>query len=149
MIQHFTITGADPMGAPRQTRADKWLRRPCVLRYREFRDKIKAATNGVMKEPLGMVVIAYLTIPRSIRGAKREAMLGTVHRVKPDADNIYKAVSDAIIENDQRICLQVCFKGWADEPRIELWVSDTISPDVHKLVPLLLGETGAGDPAAT
>lgn len=123
-LQHYTITGANPMGAPRQTRADKWLRRPCVLRYREFRDAIKAGTKGIMTKPHGMVVIAYLPIPKSIKGAKRAAMLGQPHRVKPDADNIYKAVSDAIIPDDQRIHAQACFKYWAEEPRIEIYVSD-------------------------
>jgi len=40
----ITVPG-NPVGKPRMTRKDKWAQRPCVLRYREWADRARAAAG--------------------------------------------------------------------------------------------------------
>jgi len=45
--RYVVVPGA-PIPKPRQTRRDKWARRPCVLRYREWADQIRAAAGAIL-----------------------------------------------------------------------------------------------------
>jgi len=106
-----------PCPKPRQTRSDKWKKRPAVLRYRAFRDKVKAL--GV-KLPQPCTVIFWLPMPKSWPASKRTRMQGQPHQVKPDLDNLIKALWDAITRRDERLWCVHAEKRWGAHPGIEV-----------------------------
>lgn len=95
----FTITG-NPVGKPRQTRRDKWLERPCVLRYRAWADTARLSAPSLPESPSRVRAVAFLPIPLSLSKHKRDGLKGQPHRVKPDADNIAKSILDSLFAND-------------------------------------------------
>ena len=118
----FTVPGA-PMGAPRMTQADRWKKRACVIRYRAFKDAIRAAYRGKPIDAnavLDLSWTAYFTPPVSWSRKKREAAMGTLHRAKPDRDNIDKAVLDALFEDDAAIAAGRIEKYWRDTAALEI-----------------------------
>lgn len=120
----FTIHG-QPVGKPRQTRRDVWKKRPCVMRYRAWADKARAAAPDSMpKEPSRLHIVAYLSFPKSWRPNLRKALTGQPHRHKPDADNIIKSCADALFSRDEGISRMLIEKYWDDGngPRMEVTV---------------------------
>lgn len=112
-----------PLGKPRMTRADSWKRRPCVLRYREFCDKIRAAARKVGKIPnsnhVDLVIIkSDFAYPKSWGKKKKEAMKLERHRHKPDVDNISKGVMDALFSEDSGIADLHAYKRWGEKDSI-------------------------------
>ena len=90
-----------PVPKPRMTQSDKWKQRPCVIRYRQFCDEVRSA--GVELPESGAVVSFILPMPKSWSKKKRAKFNGTAHQTKPDLDNLLKALSDAIHDEDCRI----------------------------------------------
>lgn len=107
-----TIPGP-PCAKPRMTRSDKWKRRGCVVAYRSWADTARAAfgstTKFTLHRPTFLYVTAYFEIPKS----RRKITASDDHTVKPDADNILKAVCDALFENDQFVISAHVMKHWA------------------------------------
>ena len=104
------------------TQRDKWQRRPCVLRYRDWKDKAREAA-GVLpptESIESVVIVAYFSPAASVSKKKRNAAYGTMHRVKPDADNILKACLDALFGDDQKIAKCSIEKRWAIGERTEV-----------------------------
>lgn len=112
----FVVIG-DPMGKPRMTQRDVWKKRPVVLRYRDYCDRIReAAPNAVSKvDVYGIDVKAFIAMPKSWSKKKQEAHLGQIHRAKPDWDNIGKAVCDALLKEDSGIADGRTRKYWCRE----------------------------------
>lgn len=111
----FTIPG-QPMGKPRQTRSDKWKKRPCVMRYRAWADKARASVPkgeslGIYRE---ISFVAYLEFPKSYSVTKRAWLTGQPHFEKPDGDNILKALLDSLFPEDKYIWKFSGEKRWAD-----------------------------------
>jgi Holliday junction resolvase RusA-like endonuclease len=110
-----------PIGKPRMTRRDKWLKRPCVLAYREWADKAREVMGEL--PPATAVdeirVTAYFQPPESWSKKKRIAAIGTKHRVKPDADNVLKCL-DALFKQDSGIADAVVRKRWDWVSRLEI-----------------------------
>ena len=79
-----------PMGKPRMTRADKWKKRPEVLRYRAFCDEVRL--QGVDLPESGSHVTFILPMPASWSKKKRAELNGKPHQAKPDFDNMMKAL---------------------------------------------------------
>lgn len=48
------------------------------------------------KGPISLCITFFMPVPVSLSKNKREALKGTWHLVKPDADNLAKAVCDAL-----------------------------------------------------
>ena len=129
MIVRFNIT---PIGAVRQTRADAWKKRPEVLRYRAFKDsmRLKAAPYYLPSNPLSVEIDFFIPMPNSWSKKKCEAMNGTLHRQKPDIDNLWKAATDALWPDDDS-CIACCSgrKFWAINGCIEMTVnSEQVTP---------------------
>jgi len=83
------------------TRADRWKKRPCVLRYFEFADKMKLRSKQVGCE-LGHVLSCtfILPMPKSWSKKKRAEMDGKPHQQRPDLDNLLKALKDSLLDED-------------------------------------------------
>ena len=87
-----------PVSKPRQTRSDKWKKRPCVMRYRAFADECRAAN---MKIPeAGASITFYIPMPKSWSEKKKIDMNGAPHQQRPDLDNLIKSVMDAVYAED-------------------------------------------------
>lgn len=120
----FTIPG-QPVGSPRQTQRDKWMKRPCVVKYRDWCSKARASVGpGTEKLNLFTEVsfIAYMEFPKSYSVNKRADLTRQPHHQKPDIDNIAKALFDALFEDDKVIYKLSAEKRWQDSrgPRIEV-----------------------------
>lgn len=83
------------------------------------------------KEPLVMMIIAYFPIPKSTtkkdRGLIAEGLL--LPTKKPDADNIAKAICDALngvaYGDDTQVVSLTVMKEYTDaEPRVEVYIDE-------------------------
>ena len=111
----------DPMPKPRMTQADKWKKRPSVVRYREYKDALRGAKVNLPED--GAKVIFYLPMPGSWSKRKRDIMRGEYHRQKPDIDNLLKGLMDAIFEEDCRVASVCAEKRWADAGSIAIYTN--------------------------
>jgi len=109
----FVVIG-DPMGKPRMTQRDVWKKRPVVLRYRDYCDRIKEAapTKVLAADVYAIEVTAHIEMPKSWPKKKRLALMGKMCRGKPDWDNIGKAVCDALFKEDSMIADGRTRKFW-------------------------------------
>lgn len=117
----FTIPG-EPVSAPRMTQQDKWMKRPCVVRYREWSNEAKRIA-GDLPDPSRIESLswsAYFEPSESWPKKKRVASVGTLHRFKPDRDNLDKAVLDSLFKNDAAIARGSISKWWDWTPRLEV-----------------------------
>jgi Holliday junction resolvase RusA-like endonuclease len=102
-----------PVPKPRQTRSDRWKKRPCVMRYRAFADKCKLLI-GVDGLKTGDHVRFWLPMPKSWSAQERADACGEPHEGKPDLDNMLKALMDALVKKDEKIsCFGGVVKRWA------------------------------------
>ena len=91
-----------PVPKPRMTRADKWQKRPSVLRYRAFADEWRLKVSKDLN--LNHVQIEFtLGMPKSWSKKKKAQMDGTPHTQTPDLDNLLKSVCDAHLSDDSGI----------------------------------------------
>nr|WP_236946456.1 RusA family crossover junction endodeoxyribonuclease [Kosakonia radicincitans] len=98
------------------TRSDKWKKRPEVMRYRAFCDEVRIC--GVVLPVAGAYVTFILPMPASWSKKKRAEMNGKPHQVKPDKDNLEKALLDALFENDAHIWDSRVTKLWGESGQI-------------------------------
>lgn len=92
-----------PMGKPRMTKRDRWKKRPVVERYWAFRDQMNLQRKGFQMPDMNYWIVAYIEIPKSYSKPKlrRNGQVpDTIHRQKPDKDNIEKAILDALLNED-------------------------------------------------
>lgn len=111
----FTIFG-DPVGKPRQTRSDKWKKRPCVMRYRSWADIARASVPksvdlGLYRE---ISFIAWIGFPKSYSKKRMALLFGSPHFEKPDVDNVAKSLLDALFPEDKNIWKFSGEKRWDD-----------------------------------
>lgn len=113
-VVRFTI-GTQPLGKPRQSQRDKWAKRPRVVRYRAWADLARASAPKILPvRPWRVDWIAYFAFPRSYSKKKRAALTGQLHDVKPDRDNIDKALLDALWKDDACVSVGCMEKRWDD-----------------------------------
>lgn len=106
---------------PRMTRADRWKKRPCVVNYFNFKDRIRQQAERQNFTPGGSLVISfYLPMPESWSKKKKERMENQPHRVRPDIDNLIKSLLDALLKDDKHIWNVRAWKWWSYLPRIEV-----------------------------
>lgn len=110
------VYNINPMGKPRMTRADKWKKRPEVLRYRAFCDHVRLL--GVVLPEAGAHVTFILPMPPSWSKKKRLQHDGQSHQAKPDCDNMLKALMDAIYVDDAHVWDCRVTKIWGETGQI-------------------------------
>ena len=110
------VYNINPMGKPRMTRADKWKKRPEVLRYRAFCDEVRL--HNVVLPECGYHVTFVIPMPPSWSKKKRQQHDGKPHQQKPDKDNLEKALLDAIFDDDSRIWDGRVTKLWGETGQI-------------------------------
>lgn len=105
-----------PMGKPRMTRADKWKKRPEVMRYRAFCDHVRLL--GIYMPESNSHVTFVLLMPKSWSKKKRAEMIGQPHQGKPDLDSLMKSLMDALFEVDTHIWDSRITKLWGENGQI-------------------------------
>jgi Holliday junction resolvase RusA-like endonuclease len=100
-----------PMAKPRQTQSDRWKQRPVVVRYRAWCDEVRRQMDG-RALPEAFWATFHLPIAKSRRGLAE----GDRHTQKPDADNLLKALMDALLEDDSGVWDVRATKLWTTGP---------------------------------
>ena len=111
-----------PVPKPRMTQADKWKKRDSVNRYYAFKDQLvdKGKLMGLTSLPMEIKRIRYV-IPMSKSWSKRDkqAMENQLHLIRPDTDNLRKALQDALCDEDSHIArVGLEEKIWGKEGKI-------------------------------
>ncbi|MFS6814996.1 RusA family crossover junction endodeoxyribonuclease [Citrobacter meridianamericanus] len=106
-MSEYKIT---PVGKFRMTCAEKWKKRLEDLRYRAFCGEVRL--RGVELPESGSHISFILPMPASWSKKKQAEFNGKPHQVKPDFDNMMKALIDAIYENDAHIWDARASKAW-------------------------------------
>ena len=124
MFANFCILG-QPIGKPRMTQKDKWAKRPCVMRYREWADKARIVAGKLPQNPRTVSWTAYFEFPESYSAEKVAQLAGRPHRQKPDRDNVDKALLDSLFAQDCGVSDGTLSKRWDDGngPRIEVSIT--------------------------
>ena len=118
----LVVPGPAP-GKPRQTRRDKWAKRPCVVRYREWCDLVRSIAGVVpaAERVAELRIAAFFEPPKSWPKSKRARWVGTRHENTPDADNLCKAAMDTLWpDNDSAISDVSIRKRWDWHARLEI-----------------------------
>jgi Holliday junction resolvase RusA-like endonuclease len=123
--REFYLFDVIPFGAVRMTRSDKWKTNPnhldpnkrqrkSVKTYFDFKNLLVLQANN-MKFEIGeyLDAVYFIPMPNSWSEKKKERMNGLPCKVKPDTDNITKAVKDALKKNDSDIWWERAEKRWA------------------------------------
>jgi Holliday junction resolvase RusA-like endonuclease len=105
------------MAAPRMTRADAWKKRPAVMAYWAFRDELRLRKVEI---PIPCRMIFLLPMPTSWSRRKRMEMSWTPHTVRPDIDNLVKALLDALLAQDGHVWSVWAEKRWSMNPGIRI-----------------------------
>jgi len=115
----------NPMGAPRLP--NKMRFSPLGQRYGAWKEELRFLAHNAMpmswtckEPPLWVKVNAHFPMPRSWSKKKRASLKHQLHRQLPDADNVLKAVVDALWKQDYKIGGMECWKYWADSGSIEI-----------------------------
>jgi Holliday junction resolvase RusA-like endonuclease len=123
--RRFYLFDVAPVSKPRMTQSDKWKtnpehpdinkrQRPSVTRYWAYKNVLKTQAkemNFEMKPILD--VLFLLPMPNSWSNKKKELHNGLPVTVKPDTDNLIKAIKDIFCENDSHIWRDIGEKRWA------------------------------------
>lgn len=90
-----------------------------MSRYRSWADTLRdeAERAGLSIPDGGYSAVYYFPMPASWSKKKRDRMRGTPHQVKPDVDNVNKAVLDVLRKDDDAAVWRMGTqeKRWADE----------------------------------
>ena len=122
ILNHFKMRiefNIKPCPKPRMTRADRWKKRPIVLKYWDFCNELERQAIKLEYIPGDKVsLVFFIPMPKSWSKKKREQMLGKPHKAKPDIDNLAKAFLDALLTEDSYVYSLSAEKYWSNEPSI-------------------------------
>lgn len=130
MFLSFTVPG-EPVGKarPRMTRSGHTYTPEKTVSYENLVKlcfKAKYPDEKPAESTVQMVITAYYGIAKSASNKKRQLMAdGKIRPIKkPDADNIIKAVADALngiaYKDDSQIVNVTIAKWYSDTPRVEV-----------------------------
>ena len=118
----------NPVAKPRMTRQDKWMKRPCVVRYRAYCDELckQARKQNLTSLPDSLRVGFAIPMPVSWSKKKRLTMEGMPHQQKPDIDNLVKGVMDAMSKDDANVYELEAEKWWDVEGAVVVQIEKPI-----------------------
>lgn len=123
------LLDVEPVAKPRMTRRDRWKRRPAVVRYHDYCDRVRdeLARLGIEEvAPGGRLRVQFiLPMPASWSKRRRASMAGAPHQSRPDVDNLVKGLLDAALPDGDAGVWQVrAEKYWGGRGGIILWVGN-------------------------
>jgi Holliday junction resolvase RusA-like endonuclease len=98
------------------TQKDKWAQRPCTRKYWAFKDEIRL--RGITLPNKYFHVTFVIPMPKSWSNIKKRILDKTPHQRRPDADNLFKALSDAIYKEDSHLWDYRITKVWGYKGKI-------------------------------
>jgi Holliday junction resolvase RusA-like endonuclease len=136
---YFVVYG-NPVGKgrPRATSRGGFVRMYTDAKTLGFESAVADEARIAMREwqafntPMQLQLSAYYPIPKSWSKKKRQmAMDGEIHpQVKPDLDNVMKAVLDAmngvVYVDDSQVINMVATKRYSSDPRIEVYLHEVL-----------------------
>ena len=129
----FTVTGIPVgKGRPRFTRTGHTYTPEKTAAYEEkvrLCWKTQTGSGFAGGVPLKASIIAYFPIPKSASKKKAAAMDGTFHTSRPDADNVAKAILDALngylYPDDSAVQIDRCWKVYTNgAPRVDVEIRE-------------------------
>jgi Holliday junction resolvase RusA-like endonuclease len=101
-----------PVPAPRQSRRDKWAPSKAVQNYRAFRDHVGYKITELPADFFHAVFVIPMSSSWSEK--KKRGLVGQPHELKPDADNLVKALIDAVYRDreDSQVWNYATTKLW-------------------------------------
>ena len=113
-----------PCPKPRMTKADRWRKRPSVLKFFAFRDAVRqykeskvvlqSAYHAHHLEFESFEIEFHVPMPKSWSKKKKGYMNGSAHQQRPDLDNYLKAWKDSVYEEDAIVWRVKASKLWTD-----------------------------------
>ena len=113
---NFKVYGIQVPPKPRQTRSDKWKKRPCVERYRSFCDRLRLL-GATVPDSNGWAIFV-MGMPSSWSKKKKDLMRHKPHQQKADLDNMAKSLFDALYKEDSHIWDGRFSKVWGDAGKL-------------------------------
>jgi Holliday junction resolvase RusA-like endonuclease len=122
--RRFYLFDIVPISAPRMTQSDRWRtnpehedinkrQRPVVTKYFAYKNELVAQAKSMNYEIKPVLdVLFIIPMPNSWSGKKKERMNGLPCKVKPDTDNLLKAIKDTFCKNDSHIWRETAEKRW-------------------------------------
>lgn len=108
-----------PVPAPRMVQSDRWRKRPAVLRYFEYKDKlVEAWGDNPLPEELHLEFVMPMSNSWSLK--KKIRLDGEPHQQRPDVDNMIKAVMDSLSKEDSNIYYVEASKHWGIEGSVTI-----------------------------
>tara|TARA_R110001599_G_scaffold130235_4_gene305325 strand:+ start:77 stop:574 length:498 start_codon:yes stop_codon:yes gene_type:complete len=123
--RNFYMFDICPVSAPRMTQSDRWKvnpehpdinkrQRPSVTRYFNYRDVLKLQANSMNFKMIDVLDVLFLIpMPKSWSNKKKAAMNALPCKVKPDTDNLTKAIKDTFCKEDSHIWRETAEKRWS------------------------------------
>ncbi len=138
------VFDVEPVAKPRMTRRDKWAKRPCVLRYWDFVDQLKAEAIKNQYQPSKILSLVFvLPMPSSWSARKRESMRYKKHEQTPDLDNLIKAFKDALLKQDKAVhSYGFMHKCWGDTGQILVLSTDEVETQLEVFKKFLKSSQG-------
>lgn len=118
MSKKVIVYDITPIPKPRMTQRDRWKKRPCVVRYHQFKDDIRA--SGLTVSTSGCQLLFVMPMPKSWSKQKKEVYENQPHEQKPDIDNLLKAVLDSLFDDDSCVWDIRATKVWGREGKIKV-----------------------------
>lgn len=131
----FTVPGEPcAQGRPRFTTIGGYARAYDPAKSKNYKSFVKLLALQEMdcqgwkytEQPIKVTIAAYLQCPKSKSKRFREAAFAGKEFPckKPDVDNLFKTITDALsgvaYKDDKQICLGVVTKFYAAEPRVDV-----------------------------
>ena len=128
----FQVT---PVGKPRMTQQDKWRtdplhpdpkkrQRKCVTKYWDYKRMIKMQAGDFVMPRMNVWIIFYIPMTQKTwSDAKKELKNLKIHDQKPDKDNLEKALTDSLMDDDKKLADSRISKLWCmpENERIEIY----------------------------
>lgn len=129
MISFYVQGNPQGKGRPRVTKYGTYTPEKTKEYEQLVRWSWKAQSGEVIaNRPIVARITAYMPIPKSTSKKKQAAMIGTPHTKKPDADNIAKAVLDALngyaYTDDSSVCVLLVKKVYGVHPCVSVEIEE-------------------------
>lgn len=128
MINFVVMGNPIPKGRPRLSKWGTYTPKTTVQYEKLVRDTF--ISKGYQKLNGGVILTLniYIQIPKSTSKKMKEEMENQYHTGKKDADNIIKAVTDAMngyaYDDDGQICEIYATKKWSEYPRVVIQLQE-------------------------
>lgn len=109
-----------PIPKPRMTQSDRWSGRTCVQLYWHFKHEVRLAM-GDRQFPHPTHIIFVLPMPESWSEKKKRRHDGQPHCQRPDWDNLAKALTDALFDEDSYLFDIRVTKLWGRKGQIIIY----------------------------